>query len=81
MSNTLLYAERLNHGQSSIVLEKDNRRGTARTVATNLVCNVLRKHLAPDAYDLFSKQLGAGIGQSVTVELVSAEPAAELGLA
>ncbi len=73
------YARRVNHGQSEIWIETDGKELTQRrTLATNEVLNVTRRHCVPEVFEAFCIEYSAAIGRVATlagnnVDAVSAE--------
>jgi hypothetical protein len=54
MEGVALYAKQINHGQSEIWLGADGKELTQRrTLATNEVFNVTRRHCAPEVFAAF----------------------------
>jgi hypothetical protein len=62
--NTILQAMQINHGQSEIWLEADGKELTPRrTLATNEVLNVTRRHSPAEVFEAFYKQSHVALGQ------------------
>jgi hypothetical protein len=80
---TMLWARQINHGQSEIWLESDGREVTLRrTLASNEVVNVTRRHCTPDVFTSFYKDYHCEIGQAAMLFVPNLdEIAAEWGLA
>ncbi len=58
-----LYAQRVNHGLSEIWLGTDGKELTQRrTLATNEVLNVTRRHCAPEVFKAFYAGYSTAIG-------------------
>jgi hypothetical protein len=58
-----LYAKQINHGQSEIWLGADGKELTQhRTLATNEVVNVARRHCAPDVFAAFYGDYHLAVG-------------------
>ena len=58
-----LYARQINHGQSEIWLEADGKELTQRrTLATNEVVNVTRRHCAPEVFAAFYVDYHVAVG-------------------
>ena len=80
--NAQLCACQINHGQSEIWLEADGESLTARrTIATNEVVNVTRRHCPPDDFQEFYRAYHVKIGHIATLAVTNLdEVAAELKL-
>jgi hypothetical protein len=80
--NTQLCARQINHGQSEIWLEADGKDLTERrTIATNEVVNVTRRHCPSDVFQEFYRAYHAAIGHIARVAVTNLdEIAAELKL-
>jgi len=58
-----LYAKQINHGQSEIWLGADGKELTQRrTLATNEVVNVTRRHCAPETFAAFYEDYHIAFG-------------------
>lgn len=79
---TVLQAKQINHGQSEIWLEADGKELTARrTLATNEVVNVTRRHVAEDAFKAFYAEYHTGLEHIATLDVANVDViAAELKL-
>jgi hypothetical protein len=77
-----LCARQINHGRSEIWLETDGHELTPRrTLATNEVVNVIRRHCAPEVFAAFNATYHIAIGQIAPLSAPSlANIAAELRL-
>ena len=75
-------ARQINHGQSEIWLATDGKDLTGRrTIATNEVVNVTRRHCPSDVFQEFYSTYHAAIGHIATVAVTNLdEIAAELKL-
>jgi len=63
-----LKAKQINHGQSEIWLEADGNELTPRrTLATNEVVNVTRRHCAPEIFETFYKNFHVAGGHVVSL--------------
>jgi hypothetical protein len=79
---TSLYALRINHGQSEIWLARDGKELTQRrTIATNEVLNVTRRHCAPEVFAASYAEYNTAVGYVVALSIANLnEIAAELNL-
>jgi hypothetical protein len=58
-----LYAQRVNHCQSEIWLGADGKELTQRrTLATNEVLNVTRRHCVPEVFEAFRADYSTALG-------------------
>jgi len=58
-----LYAKQINHGQSEIWLGADGKELTQRrTLATNEVVNITRRHCAPEMFAAFYADYHLAVG-------------------
>ena len=80
--NTQLCVRQINHGQSEIWLETDGKDLTGRrTIATNEVVNVTRRHCPSDVFQEFYRTYHAAIGHMAMLTATNLdEIAAELKL-
>lgn len=80
--NSQLCARQINHGQSEIWLEADGKDLTERrTIATNEVVNVARRHCPSDVLQEFYRAYHVAIGHVATLAVTNLdEIAAELRL-
>jgi hypothetical protein len=77
-----LCAKQINHGQSEIWLGADGKELTQRrTLATNEVVNVTRRHCAPDVFAAFYADYHLAVGHVATLAVPNLdEVAVELKL-
>ncbi len=77
-----LQTRQINHGQSEIWLEADGKELTLRrTLATNEVNNVTRRHCPTDIFETFYKQYHIALGHIASLSVPNLdEIAAELKL-
>ena len=77
-----LYAKQINHGQSEIWLGADGNELTQRrTLATNEVVNVTRRHCAPEVFAAFYGVYHVAVGHVAALAVPNLEAvAAELKL-
>lgn len=77
-----LQTRQINHGQSEIWLEADGKELTLRrTLATNEVNNVIRRHCPTDIFETFYKQYHIALGHIASLSVPNLdEIAAELKL-
>lgn len=67
-NGTTLKAKRINQGQSEIWLETDGKELAARrTLATNEVINVTRRHCPPEVFEAFYKDYHVAVGHDVSL--------------
>jgi hypothetical protein len=80
--NAQLCACQINHGQSEVWLEADGEDLTEkRTIATNEVVNVIRRHCPPDVFQEFYRAYHVKIGDIATLAVTNLdEIAVELRL-
>ena len=80
--NTQLCARQINHGQSEIWLGVDGKDLTERrTIATNEVINVTRRHCPSDVFQEFNAAYHINLGHIATLAVTNLdEIAAELRL-
>ncbi len=65
---TTLHAKQINYGQSEIWLEANGKELTQRrTLATNEVINVTRRHCLPEAFEAFNKDYHIAVGHTATL--------------
>ena len=65
-----LQAKRINYGQSLIWLEVEGREVTpSRTIATNEVDNIVRRHCPKEIYDRFYEQYHSGVGNVASLSM------------
>lgn len=79
---TVLQAKQINHGQSEIWLEAEGKELTPhRTLATNEVVNVARRHCPDDIFKDFYQRYHIAVGQAASLSVPNLEEiAAELKL-
>ncbi len=71
-AKAILYAKQINHGQSEIWLDADGQELTPhRTLATNEVVNVMRRHAAEDAFKRFYADYHVALDHVATLDLVN----------
>lgn len=77
-----LHAQQINHGQSEIWLEAEGKELThRRTLATNEVVNVTRRHCAPEVFNAFYADYHTAVGNVAVLSVPNLdEIAAELRL-
>jgi hypothetical protein len=77
-----LFAKRINHGQSEIWLSSNRKELTERrTLATNEVLNVTRRHCSPEVLGAFYAEYQSNIGRVAALLVPNLdEVAAELRL-
>jgi len=77
-----LYAKQINHGQSEIWLGADGKELTQRrTLATNEVVNITRRHCAPEVFTAFYKDYHLAVGHVAALAVPNLDDvAAELKL-
>jgi hypothetical protein len=82
VEGTALYAKQINHGQSEIWLGADGKELTQRrTLATNEVVNVARRHCAPEVFATFYGDYHRAIGHIAALVVPNlGDVAAELRL-
>jgi hypothetical protein len=81
-AQTVLQAKQINHGQSEIWLEAGGKELIARrTLATNEVVNVTRRHTAEDVFKAFYAEYHIGLKHIATLDVANVDViAAELKL-
>ncbi len=79
---TTLQARQINHGQSEIWLEADGKELTPRrTLATNEVVNVTRRHCPTEVFESFYKDYHRAVGHIASLAISNLdEVSAELKL-
>jgi hypothetical protein len=65
-----LQTRQINHGQSEVWLEADGKELTPRrTLATNEVNNVTRRHCPSEIFEAFYKQYHIGLGHIASLSV------------
>ncbi len=71
-ARTVLQAKQINHGQSEIWLYADGQAlAPHRTLATNEVVNVVRRHAAEDVFKRFYADYHVALDHVATLDLVN----------
>jgi hypothetical protein len=74
MEGAILYAKRINHGQSEIWCSIGGAGDSpSRTIATNELFNVVRRFCTPDEFDAFHAGCHTGVGQIMQLEVAAVE--------
>lgn len=73
-ANTVLQAKQINHGQSEIWLEAEGKELTPhRTLATNEVVNVTRRHCPEDIFKDFYQRYHIALDQAASLSVPNLE--------